>query len=111
MPPAILALTGPSEAATVRRFTGLPCQQVGETGAPGRRAAAAAALQVVGSTPTASQVLVQQPAQGADAFFIWRRGKNKLRQGECARLLGRLAWMGVQRRAMDCHRREEQGPS
>lgn len=85
-------------------------QQVGETAHPGGERCCAA-LRVVGSLPTL-QVLVQQPAQGADAFFIWRRGKNKLRQGECAEAAGEA---GLDGRAEDSsglpQEGREQGPS
>lgn len=86
------------------RFTGLHVhQQVGVTAHPEENAAARLCglgqpPDTPGTGPTASP--------GADAFFIWRRGKNKLRQGECAEAAGEAGLDGRgQRRAMDCHRR------
>ena len=62
----------------VGRFTWLHVhQQVGDAAHPGGERCCVA-LRVVGSFPTL-QVLVQQPAQGADAFFI--RAGDVLHQG------------------------------
>ena len=72
-PPSQLpALTGPRRGRhRGGRFAGLHVhQEVGEAAHPGGECCRAA-LRVVGSLPTL-QVLVQQPAQWADAFFIWR---------------------------------------
>lgn len=92
LPPESRVLTGPGSGHCRRgRLTGLHVhQQVGEAAHP-RGESSCAALGVVGSLPTL-QVLVQQPAQGADAILIWRWGKTS--QGRaCLQGSGR-GWAG-----------------